>query len=749
MLIRICTLSVVLCAILVVSIPGYSDVTIVKSGKPIATIVTPLKPSAEEKLSAEKLQYYIHKITGATLPITAQRSKVKGNLILVGKQPGTIGLGQWMQANNKPDESSYVNADNKTVRIVGIDEVGTLHATYFVLESFGCRWYFPGDWGTVIPKLKTLVIKSQQTVRSPSFKIRAGLPTTGTAEDTDPTWALNEWGRGNHLGGYQWWGAGHSYDYMISAGSYFTTHPEWFALRNGKRDPAQLCTTNPEMRKEAVKNLLAQLKAYGNNVPRLICISPNDNNSFCECDECKKLIPTLSNGEKQMGNSIDRIADFANYMCDEIQKVYPDHYVTYYCHYHSVGTPKIIKPVKDTVFWLTHWGDDHFHGVNDNSKLGAAINDWSKLGNPLFLYTYWGAYGSYSFWPAVHAISSDIPYFYKKGAIGVYSETHQNWGGQHLNFIVFPRQLWDVNTNVDAYIDDFCDKFYGPAAKPMREYYRKMEVAAKNGPAQYQVMELLIPVFNPDLLKELHSLIDDANAKIAGSDQVYKTRMDFVSNGFKLGELYFGAQHLIREYGRTKDPSIRLKVAGMFEESLKILEDPKYKFRLTNPEFAAEPIVKAMLSSLKQGTSFDPGDFSYSDGFYLGGRTFIDAVKRVGFIDGTWGLDMDSNGEADLIYDMQANGGNFSSFRINRMESYPNIAIKVMVGESADGPWTELADNAGVEGRPILPFDAPVDITSAISGKSRFFLRINLRNKIGSYTCAISNISLQGNVIKQ
>lgn len=737
-----------LSVIFLISLPAISDVTIVKSGKPMAIIVLPLKPSVEEQLCASKLQFYVKKITGTTLPTSVQGLKTKLNVILIGKQPGNSLLAQRMQANNAPDESSFVSADSKTVRIVGIDEPGTLHATYFVLEEFGCRWYFPGEWGTVIPKLKTLVVKSQQTLRSPSFKIRAGLPQTGNGEDVDPTWALNEWGRGNHLGGYAWWGAGHSYDYMISANSYFGPHPEWFALRNGKREPSQLCTTNPEMRKEAVINLLAQLKAYGANVPRLICISPNDNNSFCECDECRKLIPDLPNGEKDMGNSIDRIADFANYMCKEIQNFYPKHYVTYYCNYHSVGTPKIVKPVMDTVFWLTHWGDDHFHGVNDNSKLGAAINDWGKLGNPLFLYTYWGAYGSYSFWPAVHAISNDIPYFYKKGAIGVYSETHQNWGGQHLNFIVFPRLLWDVNTNVDAYIEDFCNKFYGPAAQPMREYYRKMEIAAKNGPPQYQVMEQLIPVFNPDLLKELRGLINDANAKIAGSDPVYKTRMDFVSNGFRLGELYFCAQHFIREYGRTKDPSIRLKVAGMFEESLKLLEDPKYRLRLTNPEFPAEPIMKAMLASLKQGTSFAPGDFLYSDGFCLGGRTFIDAVKRVGFIDGTWGLDMDSNGEADIIYNMQANNGTFTNFKVNRMETYQNIAIRVMISESADGPWNEIANNAKIESKQILPFEAPIDITSHISGKSKFFMRINLRNKVGSYTCAISNISVSGSVAK-
>jgi hypothetical protein len=564
-------------------IPVCDDVTIVLSGKAAATIVIPVQPSDAEKFSAAKFQFYVQKISGAELPIVSEGTVAEGNRVLIGAIAANRNLIDKMKSRKVTDESSIVTADSNTVHIVGVDDIGTIHATYFTLEDFGCRWYLPGEWGTVIPDLKTLVVKAGEKLREPSFKIRSGLPATGTATDTDRTWALNEWGRGNHLGGYKWWGAGHSYNYLISDDGYFESHPEWFALIDGKRDSSQLCTTNPEMRKEAAKNLLLQLKELGSNVPKLICISPNDSFHLCECDECKKLIPDMPDGQgKNVNDHIDRIVDFANYMCIKIQNVYPEHYVTYYCNYHSTGTPKLVKPAKNTVFWLTQWGDDEFRSVDDETRLGSAINNWKKFGNPLFLYTYWGSFGSYSFWPVVHTISKDIPYFYEKGVIGVYSETHRHWGGQHLNFIVFSRLLWDVNTNVEAYIDEFCTLFYGPAAKPMREYYRKMELAAKNGlPVYNQQMEQMVPVFNKELLAELRTLIDKANAEVANADPVYRTRMDFVTKGFRLGECYFGAQNLIQEYAETKDPSIRNKAVEMFEESLKIINDPKYKRRLT------------------------------------------------------------------------------------------------------------------------------------------------------------------------
>ena len=101
-------------------------------------------------------------------------------------------------------------------------------------------------------------------------------------------------------------GGGHNFSFLIPGEKYAFTHPEFFAERNGERiKPSssksalllseQLCTTNPELREELVKNIIGYSKTH----PRLksLGISPNDGFGWCECKECSKLYDKTKKGE--------------------------------------------------------------------------------------------------------------------------------------------------------------------------------------------------------------------------------------------------------------------------------------------------------------------------------------------------------------------------------------------------------------------------------------------------------------------
>ncbi|OHB53030.1 MAG: hypothetical protein A2Y07_06425 [Planctomycetes bacterium GWF2_50_10] len=49
---------------------------------------------------------------------------------------------------------------------------GTYFAVYDFLEELGCRWYFPGEFGEVLPNLLTLEIKHCRRVVHPEFRVR-------------------------------------------------------------------------------------------------------------------------------------------------------------------------------------------------------------------------------------------------------------------------------------------------------------------------------------------------------------------------------------------------------------------------------------------------------------------------------------------------------------------------------------------------------------------------------------------------
>jgi len=724
--------------------PSRAEFVLVSGGVARATLVMPDAPTAAEALAAERLQYYVGKMTGVTLPLVKESAAGEGAGFFIGNTRAGAALRQALQARRPPAEASLLSVQRDRVGLVGIDDPGVVHGAYFLLESLGCRWYFPAEWGTVIPRREEVSLPQGETYRAPDFAIRAGLPGFNLRLDDDPAWTPNEWGRGNHLGGWTWWGAGHSYQYLVDFNE-FEAHPDWFAYYDGARHPTQLCTTNPEVRQRALNTVLNVLKAP--DAPRLICVSPCDGQGFCECDNCQKLIPTRPDGTKEVGQSIDRIVEFANFIADHIRDEYPDHYVTYYCDYHSVGAPTLVTPAPNTVFWIVQWAQDQFHGVSPETKMGQSLERWKAFGNPLFLYTYYGSYGSFTFWPQVHAIRNDIPYYKKQGVLGLYSETHAHWGTQHLNFLVFPRLLWDTATDVDAFIDDFCEKFYGPAARVMRQYYDLLEQTARYGPPQYHLHSDIVATFSPAVLGRLRELIGQAQQALEGAEPIYRQRMQFVADGFRLADLYLSANHLKQDYGRTKDPALRAKMIEMLREALALVTAPQYVNRLTE-NWLSEETLKRDLESLERGTSFGVGKFSYADYLVRGGRTALDTVRKSGFVDGTWGLDMDAGGEGELLYRFQAQGGVFASASLTSLVFGSNlIGIRVEVGPGPDGPWQVAAAHEN----PTLDHPSgvatPVDLTRFIQGQKEFYLRLVALNRGGGYVCGLCNIGMEGEVV--
>ncbi|HEX7009856.1 MAG TPA: DUF4838 domain-containing protein [Phycisphaeraceae bacterium] len=732
-----------------------ADVVLVRDATPQAVIVLPGEPTEEESLAAERFQHYVKRISGAVLEIVNEDDKRPRDgavsEVHIGRTRAAGDVLAELRNRNAPPESSLVVTKGNSVFVTGVDPIGTLHATYFLLEDFGCRWYIPADWGTVVPESADLIVRTQSTYRSPSFALRSGLTHATTNIDEDPTWAEYEWGRGNHLGGWRWWGAGHSYRFLIPR-EQFEKHPEWFALVDGRRTPDQLCISNPEGRAFALETVRKALAEYGDNPPELVCISPNDTRAsrFCQCEDCQKFVQTRPDGTKDFSEGHDRMIAYANFFANALRDEYPNTRVMYYVDYHSHGFPSIVKPAPNSVLQVVHWVGDQFHGVDDNSPMGGSIARWSRFGLPIIAHTYWGIHTSWSFWPVVHTIRQEIPYYHSKGVVGLYSETHKNWGSQHLNFIVYPRLLWDVNTDVDAWISEFCEKFYGPAAEPMRQYYALLEQAAADGPPQYKYRQTLIPTFTPNVLAAMRAKIAEAERIInAQSDEVLKIRFAFAKAGFEIGDLYFSAEHLMRTYPKTKDPTIRQRVVEMLRRAVEIIEDPRFRdksgVQFTHlAESTPSDLVgdlRKILAQHEQGTTFAPGEFKYFEDYYLGGRTFLDVQSRSGFINDRYGLSLDGKTTGTLIYRFDVHEGAFETVTGSLVLTSPTSVTPLRLGVRASSaePWRSVAytgDGTSVD----------FDLTPAAKGQQEVWLRIELKNQSSESAHVLHQLHLNGRV---
>ena len=125
------------------------------------------------------------------------------------------------------------------------------------------RWWTP--WASTMPKQSTLKVNELNISEKPAFEYRE--PFWFTAFDAN--WAWENECNGNSFpipsdkGGHiTYKGFVHTSYALVPPADYFSKHPEWYALLNGKRvdHDAQLCLTDPELR-EIVGNVRDIIKA--------------------------------------------------------------------------------------------------------------------------------------------------------------------------------------------------------------------------------------------------------------------------------------------------------------------------------------------------------------------------------------------------------------------------------------------------------------------------------------------------------
>jgi alpha-glucuronidase len=73
--------------------------------------------------------------------------------------------------------------------------------------------------------------------------------------------------------------------------------------------------------------------------------------------------------------------------------------------------------------------------------------------------------------PSIQQFEQDVKHYGDAGILGVSTESCSALATTFVNLYLRGRPMWDPDANVKALIDDFYQKFFGSAAKPMAEYW--------------------------------------------------------------------------------------------------------------------------------------------------------------------------------------------------------------------------------------------------------------------------------------
>jgi len=488
-----------------------------------SVIVLANQASPQEQQAAKELQEYLQKISGATVAIAAQPQA--GQLpIRIGEAAATPQLLQAIKAKGSDPASFALQADYNGIRIVGLSPEGTLFGTYELLEQLGVRWFMPGELGTVVPQNKTLRVAVQQTIQTPSF--------TGRWMNAGVNY--KDWGKHLRMGG-SYFPSAHGIPGVETA-KVFGEHPEYFALVKGQRRQSQVCVSNPQVVKIAVEETRQYFRK--NPTAEWLGMGPNDGSGFCECANCKALDGGDWDPFSNEPSVTDRYIWFFNQVLDGIKDEFPDKKVAFYSYHSYMKIPVKTKPNPHIVPAFAPIALCRVHGINnpicpERSYYKTLMQDWGKIMPEVYERGYWFNLADPGFpFSHVHRIRDEIPTAHSLGIKGWRVETIDHWGSETPSLYIAGKLMWNHRADVDALLADFYEKFFGPAQKPMAQYFTLMDAALRDGD-YHTGSSFDLPHFYPVALrKKARALLSEASRQSRGvyaeRVKVFRTTFDYL-----------------------------------------------------------------------------------------------------------------------------------------------------------------------------------------------------------------------------
>ncbi|MBI2422716.1 MAG: DUF4838 domain-containing protein [Candidatus Hydrogenedentes bacterium] len=532
--------AVFLCFVAALLPSAQAALVLVERGEARAVIVLPPESGAVSTQAAQELQSCLERISGVRLEIVSKADTAGGARILIGPGPAVkelgidIPSGFTLQMN---EEGFVLRATDTTLVLAGNESGpyrGTIFAVYAFLESLGCRWYFPGPWGEVLPTLDTISVEPVDRVERPDFRFRniwysGWMPVS--EEDRANFTAWQDHNRMTTLQGMSLPGDG-TITRLAPAEQYFDTHPDIYAIgKEGERMKDMLCLSEPETVRIAVQTILDTFRA--DPEAKTFGFAPPDGHPQCFCERCQRAIPHF--GGKGFGEPSlsDSWFAFANAVAREVYKEFPDRWLFTNGYANRVLPPEGIGALSPNLGIQSAMLDScTFHPIGDprcwqRQIYQGVLDRWTRELNCVFIYDYDPGKGLENLpFPALHNLQPDFAYFKERGVWGFWTEGQNCWMVTHLNYYIRAKLMWDADANVRELVADYCARFCGPAAADLEKYIWTLEDAVA-ATAFHENWGRLTPwrtILTPECMTALEDLLVRAE-DAAGSTAPYADRI--------------------------------------------------------------------------------------------------------------------------------------------------------------------------------------------------------------------------------
>lgn len=478
-------------------------------------------------------------------------------------------------------EQFEITADERQLALRASTCQGMFHAVYYVLETvFGVRWLWPGASGEVIPRLERAAVPIGTMRDKPDFAwrvIQTGGAIYGAMDYNTMLHAVLQrplserqafatWCRRNRFGGLHV-ADGHRWSEMAPPETYGRSHPEWYALANGKRDNMpgngkhgnQPCLTDPGTIGRMAQYAMATFAAQ----PELdvFSLGLNDGGHSCECARClafdheaksegvtapehfDAVTRETADDAKKSRSVTDRVIWNANEVAREVKRRFPDKKLLVLLYSHFRLAPVTHRPDDQVIGQFCIMGNMFW-----NERIRAIemkrLRDMGECVRHLGIYEYY-ANGA---WPEIHRLFPDIVEtsvrdYYKAGARFFATQPSEGFAVNGLNLYMLGRMLWNVDANAEEIMADYCRAGFAAASGSVLSFYKAFAERWRETESGLKLEEVPEPrlacalLYDERFIRDRQDELDRANEQASG-DSAAKERIQFLQYGLDYTRLY-------------------------------------------------------------------------------------------------------------------------------------------------------------------------------------------------------------------
>ncbi len=553
--------------------------------------------------AADELRDFLGQVLGAPIPVVNAPTEGKVSIVL-GSNDWSVAAGIDTAALKR--DAFVTKASGGRIYIAGRDdptadlrqglsgkynlpnfERATAFGVYAFLEDVaGCRFFFPGEFGTVVPRAKALTVPEGERTTAPAFTVRDPYLRFHKAARPGETAEMSNVERQAirfRQNSIDWLRLRfqteripccHGQNGFFYTERFRETHPEYLRLKkdgtrateldhNGDRYAWQirdLCHTSKVWDEiyEDVKAYLTGQPASSRGIPsqwnkqkfawngncvggKYVDIMPQDGFQKCFCENCQKAYTD------EQHYATDLIWGQTAKLARRLKAEGVKGYVTQMAYTPYARVPDVELP-DNVLVMVARTGPWRIKDERSMEKELSDYRAWSeKVGGKVWIWTYPHKYRSTAI-PDVPCMAPKAwGVYYQRAApwiFGTFAECETDRAiFNYLNYYVFSKVAWNPGVDIDAILDDHHAKMFAAGAAEMKTFYEELEeswlkvagtiVWDETGPQTVVPSEytLACEIYSPKRLARWSKLCDAAFAKNASNPDAQK-RINFVREEF-------------------------------------------------------------------------------------------------------------------------------------------------------------------------------------------------------------------------